>query len=138
MPRQSLSDIFLPSEISDRKAATAAVAAGSISGALLTLFRAITTAMLFLRRGVNPGNWLCFAATAFLAMVTVGTWKRVLIAPILGMPFGGALVVWGVTHGTGAAVILVLPFVGGFWTAVRGIATLKRLRTDTHVNRSPH
>jgi hypothetical protein len=40
--------------------------------------------------------------------------------------FGVAIVIWQLVIGKIAAIVLVVPIVGGFWTAMRGIAFFKR------------
>ena len=63
-----------------------------------------------------------------LAILTFGIWKHVLTAAVLGLLVGAATIGWTIWRGEMvAAVILAVPFVGGFVTAARGILALKRM-----------
>lgn len=57
-----------------------------------------------------------------MTLATLETWKRSWIALLVGLLVGVALVFRQSTLGKIAALILILPLAGGFWTAMRGIA----------------
>jgi len=66
------------------------------------------------------------AGTVILGVVTIGIWKRILSAAVIGLLVGMGLMVWTVLRGeVVTALLLTIPVVGGFLTAVRGIAVLK-------------
>jgi len=117
--KQSLYAFFLPSSIPNRKAAASAVAAGAVAGALLTVVMGVACV---LGRASAP----LLAGTVILGVVTIGIWKRILSAAVIGLLVGMGLMVWTVLRGeVVTALLLTIPVVGGFLTAVRGIAVLK-------------
>lgn len=69
-------------------------------------------------------------ATIVLILVTVGTWKRIVVAPLVGLVVASVAIAWVISHGKIAVIVLIVPLMGGFWTATRGIAALKRLRRE--------
>ncbi len=62
-----------------------------------------------------------------MIIVTIGTWKRIIAAPALGLFVAVAAMIWAMTQGHGIAIFLAVPVIGGFWTAMRGIVVLKHL-----------
>ena len=126
--KQDPYDFFLPLAIADKKAAINAIVAGTIAAALLTISSGLVAAVWFVRGVDSPAidRDILLAATVIFAVVTVGTWKRVLSAAIVGMVMGVILITWLAKSGQiVAAVILAVPSIGGFMTAARGILTLK-------------
>ena len=140
MVRENFYTFFLPATIPNRSKAINAVVAGVISGALLTLVLGVPGVVWFIRDGgTSQTTVTLLTATAILAIVTVGTWKRIVSASILGLVSGVLMVAWNLWHHqTAAAILLAIPFVGGFWTATRGILALKVLgSTGSHSNSQP-
>jgi hypothetical protein len=123
---QKFTDFFLPSAIPDRKAAAGAVAAGFLVGLLLALLSGVAAAILLIRDGRTPTALICDFTTFVMVLVTVGTWKRIWLAPLIGLIVGIAIVTWQLALGKIAAIVLIVPMVGGFWTAMRGITFFKR------------
>lgn len=126
--RESFYSFFLPRSIADRNAAISGIVAGVIAGFLLTLVTGIASVVGYLRASggteltAGPG-----AIAVIMAIVTFGVWKHILSAAVLGMVVGIALIVWAIRHGQVVeALLLATPVVGGFWTAARGMITLKR------------
>jgi hypothetical protein len=140
MVRENFYTFFLPATIPNRSKAINAVVAGVISGALLTLVLGVPGVVLFIRDGATSQTTvILLTATAILAIVTVGTWKRIVSASILGLVSGILMVAWNLWHHQpAAAILLAIPLVGGFWTATRGILALKVLgSTGSHSNFQP-
>jgi hypothetical protein len=123
---QKFTAFFLPSTIPDRKAAAGAVAAGAFVAMLLVLLSGATAVILLIRDGRTPTAWLCSLTALVMTLVTIGTWKRIWLAPLIGLLVGVAIVTWQLVIGKIAAIVLIVPIVGGFWTAMRGIAFFKR------------
>jgi hypothetical protein len=123
---QKFTDFFLPSAIPDRKAAAGAVAAGFLVGLFLALLSGVAAVILLIRDGRTPTALICAFTTFVMVLVTVGTWKRIWLAPLIGLTVGIAIVTWQLALGKIAAIVLIVPTVGGFWTAMRGIAFFKR------------
>jgi lysylphosphatidylglycerol synthetase-like protein (DUF2156 family) len=127
--KQDFYTFFLPATIPNRRAAISAVSAGVIAGSLLTLVMGVAGVAGLLRGGGKSQTTVVVLAAAVLLLIaTVGTWKRILSAPVIGLLVGIGVVGWALWHRELAvAILLVVPFVGGFWTAARGIVTLKRM-----------
>jgi len=123
MPK--FTEFFLPSTIPDRKAAAGAVAAGFFVGLLLAFLSGLAAAILLIRDGSTPTALLCTSITIAMTLVAIGTWKRIWLAPLIGLLVGVAIVAWQLALGKIAAIVLIVPIVGGFWTAMRGIAFFK-------------
>jgi O-antigen ligase len=123
MPK--FTEFFLPSTIPDRKAAAGAVAAGFFVGLLLAFLSGLAAAILLIRDGRTPTALLCASITFVMTLVAIGTWKRIWLAPLIGL-LGVAIVAWQLALGKIAAIVLIVPIVGGFLTAMRGIAFFKR------------
>jgi hypothetical protein len=128
MAKQDFNEFFLPSAIPDRKAAAGAVAAGSISGFLFVLLFGVISAIFLVRDGGTPTSLGYSITTIVMITVTIGTWKRIFAAPIFGLIIAVASLIWAMTHGYWIAIFLGVPMIGGFWTAMRGIAVLRHLR----------
>jgi hypothetical protein len=71
-----------------------------------------------------------------MTLVAIGTWKRIWLAPMIGLLVGVAIVTWQLVLVKIAAIVLIVPIVGGFWTAMRGIAFLKRNDAEPRVARN--
>jgi len=127
MAKQDFYEFFLPSVIPDRKAAAGAVAAGSIAGFLLIFLFGVTSTILLVREGRTSTSLLSSIVTIVMIIVTIGTWKRIIAAPALGLFVAVAAMIWAMTQGHGIAIFLAVPVIGGFWTAMRGIVVLKHL-----------
>jgi hypothetical protein len=121
---QTFTEFFLPSAIPDRKAAARAVAAGFFVAFLFAFLSGVTAAILLIRDGSTPTALLCAAFTIAMTLIAIGTWKRIWLSPLIGLLIGVAIVIWQLALGKVAAVVIVVPLVGGFWTAMRGIAFL--------------
>jgi TctA family transporter len=128
MAKQSLHEFFLPSTIPDRKSAARAVAAGFIAAFLLTFSFAAVSLILFVRQGSTSMALSALIGTIVMILVTVGTWKRCIAAPLIGLIFASGAISWEIFRGKMIAIVLIVPLVGGFYTATRGIAVLKELR----------
>jgi hypothetical protein len=124
MPK--FTEFLVPSTISDRKAAAGAVAAGFFVAFLLAFLSGVTAAILLIRGGSTPTALLCASFTIAMTLVAIGTWKRIWLAPLIGLLIGMAIVAWQLVLGKIAAIVLIVPMVGGFSTAMRGIAFFKR------------
>jgi TctA family transporter len=134
--KQDFFEFFLPTTILDRGAAARAVAAGSIAGGLLAITSGISTVILLFKEESEHQRIIWFlGATIVFAAVTVGTWKRMLSASLLGLLLSVVLVGWELQHRQIAiAIILATPLVGGFLAAVRGIVAFKNLGSHTPPN----
>lgn len=128
MAKQGFHEFFLPSTIPDRKSAARAVAAGSIAAFLLAFAFAAVSSILFVRQGSTSMAVSTLIGTIVLILVTVGTWKRYIAAPLIGLIIASGAISWEIFRGKMIAVVLIVPLVGGFYTAIRGIAVLKELR----------
>src|SRR5260370_38898035 len=129
MAKQDFYEFFLPSTIPDRKSAARAVAAGSVAGFIMFAVFAVITVILFVRQGSTSMLVVTSIATVAMILVTVGTWKRIVAAPLVGLVIVSVAIAWEISHGKIAAIVLIVPFMGGFWTATRGIAALKQAAT---------
>jgi hypothetical protein len=114
----------------DRRSATEAIAAGSIAGALLVLVELID-AIFSVVGGVHTSSMsavVLWGMAVCGTWVIIGTWKHVIVAPIVGAATGAYFVIWLVERREVAlAVILFIPFVCGFVTAARGIYIMKSI-----------
>lgn len=131
--KQGFFEFFLPTTIPDRRTAARAIAAGSIAGFLLAIMTGISTVILSLKgESSNETVLLFLGATLVLVAVTIGTWKRVLLASLLGLLISVSIVVWQIQRGHIAiGIVLAAPLVGGFFASARGIIVLKNLsRSD--------
>ena len=120
---------FWPQAVSDRRGAINAIAAGVVAGSLLTGALGCACAVCALR-GVASSQTvdILLLTTIALAFVTVGIWKHVLSAAVSGLLIGVAFMTWLIRHEQiAAAIVLVVPFVGGFLTATRGVLVLRRV-----------
>jgi hypothetical protein len=127
--KQDFFEFFLPGSILDRQSAARAIAAGSVAGVLLMTTASVSALFLLFKDESHHERalWLLSAAIA-LSVVTIGTWKRVIAAPLIGQLFGLIAVAWLLgRREIVEAVILAIPCIGGFWSAVRGILFLKRI-----------
>src|SRR5229473_2751994 len=106
MAKQDFYEFFLPSVIPDRKAAAGAVAAGSIAGFLLVFLFGVISSILFVREGGTSNAFLSSIVTIVMIMVTIGTWKRIIAAPALGLIVAVAVMIWAMSHGHGIAIFL--------------------------------
>lgn len=115
---------------SDRSKAINAIVAGVIAGLLLTMLTGVTGLILLAESGFQQDRTLVLLAGALMFLsVTIGIWKHVLAAAIIGLCGAIGFIVWAVAnHELVAAAIVFIPFVGGFWNAARGILALRRLR----------
>jgi hypothetical protein len=123
---QKFTDFFLPTEIPNRKAAAGAVAAGVFVAVLLLRLSGAMAVILLIRDGKTPTALVCSGTALVMALVTIGTWKRIWLVPLIGLLVGVAIVIWQLVLGKMAAIVLIVPIVGGFWTAIRDIAFFKR------------
>lgn len=132
--KQNFFEFFLPTTISDRRAAARAVAAGSFVSLILAASAGVATAVLLFKDGISSQKFLfCLGATSILIGVTVGTWKRLLLAAVVGLLVSVMILVWQIRSGAIAtAVVLAIPLIGGFCTAIRGIIALKNLDRRAH------
>ena len=126
MAMPKFTEFFLPSAIPDRNAAAGAVAAGFFVAFLLAFLSGLAAAILLIRDGSTPTALLCASFTIAMILVAIGTWKRIWLAPMIGLLVGVAIVTWQLVLGKIAAIVLIVPMLGGFWTAMRGIAFFKR------------
>jgi hypothetical protein len=124
MPK--FTEFLVPSAISNRKAAAGAVAAGFFVAAVLAFLTGVSAAILLIRDGRTSTALWCACFTVGMTLVAIGTWKRIWLAPLLGLIIGLVIVTWASRFGKLSAIILVVPIVAGFWTAMRGITFLKR------------
>jgi hypothetical protein len=126
--KQDFYAFFLPTRIIDRSAAARAVAAGAVAGFLLAITSGLA-AVILLYKDANDHQrafWL-LGATALVTAITVGTWRRILSAALLGLVLSVIVVTWELQRGQIAfAIVLGTPLVGGFLAAVRGIVALKK------------
>jgi hypothetical protein len=134
MPK--FTEFFLPSAIPDRKAAAGAVAAGFFVAVLLAFLSGVTTAILLIRNGSTPTALLCASCTIAMTLIAIGTWKRIWLSPLIGLLISVATVIWQLALGKVTALVLIVPLVGGFWTAMRGIAFFKRNDAERRVARN--
>jgi hypothetical protein len=69
---------------------------------------------------------LLVTSTVFFGLVTIGTWKRVLGAPLIGAAAGIVVARWLFTRTDVVSALFMTVFmVGGFIAAARGIYTLR-------------
>jgi hypothetical protein len=135
MANKDFYGFFLPSTIPDRKSAARAVAAGFFAGFIMLCVFAVISVSLFVRHESTLLSAVTSTATIVMILVTVGTWQRILAAPLVGLFVASVAIAWEISQGKIAAIVLVVPLIGGFWTAARGIAALKQLRRE--VSRPP-
>jgi hypothetical protein len=126
MAKQDFYEFFLPSTIPDRKSAARAVAARSVAGFIMF---AVISVILFVRQGSTSMLVVTSIASIAMILVTVGTWQRIVAAPLFGLVIVSVTIAWEISHGKIAAIVLIVPLMGGFWTATRGIAALKQAAT---------
>lgn len=115
----------------DHRSAVSAVVAGSIAGGLLSVVLLVGVVVREAVDGWHSSQTALFLVGAVCAAcATIATWKRLLVGPVLGLSIGVSLLGWAAVnrHDAAIAVILAIPFVGGFVTAARGILILNRLR----------
>jgi hypothetical protein len=92
MPK--FTEFFPPSLIPDRKGAAGAVAAGFFVGLLLAFLSGVAAAILLIRDGSTPTALLCASITFVMTLVAIGTWKRIWLAPLIGLLVGVGIVAW--------------------------------------------
>ena len=129
MAKQDFYEFFLPSTIPDRKSAARAVAAGAAAGFMMFAFFAVISVILVVRQGSTSMLLVTSIATIAMIIVTVGTWKRIVAAPLVGLAIASVAIAWEISQGKIVAIVLIVPLMGGFWTATRGIAALKQAAT---------
>jgi hypothetical protein len=137
MAKQNFYEFFLPSKIPDQKSAASAVAAGSIAGFMMFSMFAVISGILFVRQGSTLLSLITSVASVVMILVTVGTWKRIVVAPLAGLAVASVAIAWEISQGKIAAIVLIVPLMGGFWTAARGIAVLKQLRRQGATQATP-
>ncbi len=117
----------------DHSTAVGAIVAGSIAGLLLTLTFLAGTMVGVLQTGWTSNETLTrFALTSVMGLVTLGTWKRILAAPIIGALIAIGVERWLIArYEVAMAVIAFVPFVCGFFTAARGVVVLRRVLTKS-------
>jgi hypothetical protein len=117
----------------DRSTAVGAIVAGCIAGLLLTLTFMVGTVASALQTGwTSHAIPTELALTCVTGLVTLGTWKRILAAPIIGALIGIGIERWLMgRHELAMAVIAFVPFVCGFFTAARGVFVLRKLLTKS-------
>ena len=133
MANKDFYEFFLPSTIPDRKSAARAVAAGFFAGCIMLCVFAVISVSLFVRHESTSMWSVASTATIVMIVVTVGTWKRILVAPLVGLAVASLAIAWEISRGKIAAIVLIIPLMGGFWTAARGIAALKQLRRQASI-----
>jgi hypothetical protein len=133
MANKDFYEFFLPSTIPDRKSAARAVAAGFFAGFIMLCAFAVISVSLFVRHGSTSMSAVTSTATIVMILVTVGTWKRILVAPLVGLAVASMAIAWELSQGKIPAIVLIVPLIGGFWTAARGIAALKQLRRQASI-----
>ena len=67
----------------------------------------------------------------------IRTSKRIVVAPLVGLAVASVAIAWEISQGKIAAIVLIVPLMGGFWTAARGIAALKQLRRQGAIQATP-
>jgi uncharacterized protein (DUF2062 family) len=137
MANKDFYEFFLPSTIPDRKSAARAVAAGFFAGFIMLCVFAVISASLFARHESTSMSAVTSTATIVMVLVTVGTWKRILMAPLVGLVVALGTISWELSQGKISAIVLIVPLIGGFWTAARGIAALKQLRRQALIQQTP-
>jgi cell division protein FtsW (lipid II flippase) len=136
MANKDFYEFFLPSTIPDRKSAARAVAAGFFAGFIMFCVFAVISVSLIARHESTSTSAVTSTATIVMILVTVGTWKRFLVAPVVGLIVALMAIVWELSQGKVAAIVLIVPLIGGFWTAARGIAALKQLRRQASIQQT--
>lgn len=58
-------------------------------------------------------------------------------APLAGLAVATVAIAWEISQGKIAAIVLIVPLMGGLWTAARGIAVLKQLRRQGTIQATP-
>ena len=81
---------------------------------------------------INTGvgsRTLAFSAIALVSSIaTLGVWKLYSSAAIIGLATAIGFLWWAaIVNHSSVALLVAVPFVGGFWTAFRGTLALKRL-----------
>lgn len=72
-----------------------------------------------------------------MILVTVGTWRRIVGVPIVGLVVASMAIAWEIYHGKIAAIVLIAPLMAGFWTATPGIPAFKQLRLQGSIKEIP-
>ena len=68
------------------------------------------------------------SASAILVAITVGIWKRVLLASVVGLVISVIVLVWQLRNERiAAALVLAVPLLGGFSASIRGIVALRKI-----------
>jgi hypothetical protein len=98
---------------------------------------AVISVILFVRQGSTSTSVITSIATIVMILVTIGTWKRMAVAPLAGLAVASVAIAWEISQGKIAAIVLIVPLMGGFWTAARGIAVLKQLRRQGTIQATP-
>jgi hypothetical protein len=118
----------------NRSSAVASIVAGSVAGGLLTLMFLIGGFAYALRSDwTRPESQLQFTLGLVTGLITIGTWKRVLSAPLIGVVIAIGVEYWLIERRDIAiAVFAFFPFVCGFVTAARGVYVLNRPCMERH------
>jgi hypothetical protein len=126
--RRDFLGFFLPSTIPDRSAANKAIVAGTVAGLLLTAVFGVAAVGMLINTGVGSRT-LAFSAIALVSSIaTLGVWKLYSSATIIGLATAIGFLWWAaIVNHSSVALLVAVPFVGGFWTAFRGTLALKRL-----------
>jgi hypothetical protein len=122
MANKDVYECFLPSTIPDRKSAARAIAAGFFAGFIMLCVVAVISVSLFVRHESTFLSAVTSTATIVMILVTVGTWKRILAAPLVGLVVASVVIAWQLSQGKIAAIVLIVPLIGGFWTAAHSCA----------------
>jgi len=113
---------------SPRSNAIRGIVAGAIAGMALTIMCVLRSAS-WLVYDSQLSERAKYAALAALVAggISVLTWKRIAIGPVLGLLASIGLSVWMLIHGQIVALALLGPMlIGGFWSALRAIDALGR------------
>jgi hypothetical protein len=89
---QKFTDFFLPTAIPNRKAAAGAVAEGVFVAVLLLRLSGAMAVILLISDGKTPIALVCSGTALVMALVTIGTWKRIRLAPLIGLLVGVAMI----------------------------------------------
>ena len=126
--RDFISFLF-PASVPDRRAAVGAIAAGFFISFILAACCVVSTAIVRLREGASsPRVTLLLGASVILVAITVGIWKRILLASVVGLIVSVIVLVWQLRNERiAAALVLAIPLLGGFSASIRGIIALQKL-----------
>jgi len=128
MKRDFVSFLF-PVSVPDRRAAVGAIAAGFFISFILATCSVVSVAIVLLREGISSPRipWF-FGASLILVAVTLGIWKRILLASVAGLIFSVIVLVWLLRNERiAAALVFALPLLGAFSASIRGIVVLRKI-----------